>query len=94
MARELSKLHEQVLRGTAAEVLEALPEPVRGEIALVLAPLDEADGAAAPEDALAAAAELVEAGVSRRQAAALVARLTGVSAPRPVRRAQPGRRAE
>jgi len=78
VARELSKLHEQVLRGTAAEVLEALPEPVRGEIALVFAPLDEADGTAAPEDALAAAAELVEAGVSRRQAAAVVARLTGV----------------
>ena len=36
VARELTKLHEQVLRGTAAEVLEALGEPVRGEITLVV----------------------------------------------------------
>jgi 16S rRNA (cytidine1402-2'-O)-methyltransferase len=38
VCRELTKLHEQVLRGTAAEVREALPEPVRGEIVLVLEP--------------------------------------------------------
>lgn len=36
VARELTKLHEQVLRGTAAEVLAALGEPVRGEITLVV----------------------------------------------------------
>ena len=36
VARELTKLHEEVLRGTAAEVLEALGEPVRGEITLVV----------------------------------------------------------
>jgi 16S rRNA (cytidine1402-2'-O)-methyltransferase len=79
VARELSKVHEQVLRGSAAELLEALPEPVRGEIVLVLAPLDEQASQAAPEDALAAARELVTAGVPKRQAAALVARLTGAS---------------
>ncbi len=36
LARELTKFHEQVLRGTAAEVLAALGEPVRGEITLVV----------------------------------------------------------
>lgn len=36
VAKELTKLHEKVLRGTAAEVLEALGEPVRGEITLVV----------------------------------------------------------
>ena len=36
LARELTKVHEQVLRGTAAEVLDALGEPVRGEITLVI----------------------------------------------------------
>ncbi len=36
VARELTKLHEQVLRGTAADVIEALGEPVRGEITLVV----------------------------------------------------------
>lgn len=36
VARELTKLHEQVLRGTAAEVLNALADPPRGEFTLVL----------------------------------------------------------
>ena len=35
-ARELTKLHEQVLRGTATEVLAALGEPARGEFTLVI----------------------------------------------------------
>jgi 16S rRNA (cytidine1402-2'-O)-methyltransferase len=38
VCRELTKLHEQVLRGTASEVCAALPDPVRGEIVLVLEP--------------------------------------------------------
>ncbi|HLZ95306.1 MAG TPA: 16S rRNA (cytidine(1402)-2'-O)-methyltransferase [Candidatus Dormibacteraeota bacterium] len=37
LARELTKIHEQVLRGTAAEVAAALGENVRGEITLVIA---------------------------------------------------------
>ena len=36
VARELTKVHEQVLRGTAAAVLMALGERVRGEITLVV----------------------------------------------------------
>ena len=36
VTRELTKVHEEVLRGTAAEVLAALGEPVRGEITLVI----------------------------------------------------------
>jgi 16S rRNA (cytidine1402-2'-O)-methyltransferase len=36
VARELTKLHEQVLRGTAAEVLNGLGDPPRGEFTLVL----------------------------------------------------------
>ena len=36
LARELTKLHEQVLRGTAGEVAAALGEKVRGEITLVI----------------------------------------------------------
>jgi 16S rRNA (cytidine1402-2'-O)-methyltransferase len=35
-ARELTKLHEEVLRGTAAEVLAALREQPRGEFTLVI----------------------------------------------------------
>jgi 16S rRNA (cytidine1402-2'-O)-methyltransferase len=36
VARELTKLHEQVLRGTAAEVLATLGDPPRGEFTLVI----------------------------------------------------------
>ena len=36
LTRELTKVHEQVLRGTADEVASALAETVRGEITLVI----------------------------------------------------------
>jgi 16S rRNA (cytidine1402-2'-O)-methyltransferase len=36
VCRELSKLHEEVLRGTAAEVVSRMSDPVRGEIVVVL----------------------------------------------------------
>jgi 16S rRNA (cytidine1402-2'-O)-methyltransferase len=36
VARELTKLHEQVLRGLAAEVLAVLGDPLRGEFTLVI----------------------------------------------------------
>jgi len=36
VARELTKLHEQVLRGTASDVLAALSDPARGEFTLVI----------------------------------------------------------
>jgi 16S rRNA (cytidine1402-2'-O)-methyltransferase len=76
VCRELTKRFEEVARGTASELAERFAEPPKGEIALVLgpaeAPVDEAAGAEA-------VAELVEAGVPRRRAADLVARLTGGS---------------
>jgi len=36
LTRELTKLHEEVLRGTASDVLAALGEPARGEFTLVI----------------------------------------------------------
>ena len=76
VCRELTKRHEQVERGTVAELAKRFGEPVRGEVTIVLgaAPPAEAD----EEGASAAVAELVAAGLPRRQAAELVARLTGV----------------
>ena len=77
VCRELTKQFEEVVRGPAAELAARFREPPRGEITLVIgqgrveAP-DESEG-------VAAVAELVEAGVPRRQAADLVARLTGGS---------------
>jgi 16S rRNA (cytidine1402-2'-O)-methyltransferase len=76
VCRELTKRFEEVVRGSAAELAERFASPPKGEIVLVVGP-----SAAAPEDeaALSAVAELVEAGLPRRRAADLVARLTGVA---------------
>jgi 16S rRNA (cytidine1402-2'-O)-methyltransferase len=38
VGRELTKLHEQQILGTAADALRALAQPVRGEIVLVIEP--------------------------------------------------------
>jgi len=77
VCRELTKRFEEVARGTAAELAERLVEPPKGEITLVIgpAPARDVDEAAA----LAAVAELVEAGLPRKRAAELVARLTGAA---------------
>jgi 16S rRNA (cytidine1402-2'-O)-methyltransferase len=75
VCRELTKRFEEVARGTAGELAERFAEGARGEITLVVG-----GGRAEPDSAAAAGAmtELVAAGVPRRQAAELVARLTGV----------------
>jgi 16S rRNA (cytidine1402-2'-O)-methyltransferase len=75
VCRELTKRFEEVVRGTASELADRFPEPPKGEITLVVGPAGRSP--AETDDALAAVAELVAAGVSRKQAADLVARLTG-----------------
>ena len=75
VCRELTKRFEEVVRGTAADVAERFSEAPRGEITLVLGAFEAESGE--DDDALAAVAELVEAGAGRRQAADVVARLTG-----------------
>jgi 16S rRNA (cytidine1402-2'-O)-methyltransferase len=81
VCRELTKRFEEIARGTAAELAEQFAEPPKGEITLVIGPGavsdDREDG-----EAVAVVAELVAAGVPRRRAAELVARLTGVSSNR------------
>jgi 16S rRNA (cytidine1402-2'-O)-methyltransferase len=76
VCRELTKRFEEVARGTAAELADRFAEPPKGEITLVLGAAEPARDEAA---ALAAVAELVAAGVPRKQAAELVGRLTGVA---------------
>ena len=78
VCRELTKKFEEVVRGSAAEVAAHFAEPPKGEITLVLGPARAREGEDKVE-AVAAVAELVDAGVPRRQAADVVARLTGVS---------------
>jgi 16S rRNA (cytidine1402-2'-O)-methyltransferase len=72
VCRELTKLHEEVVRGTAAELAERFAQPPKGEITLVLAP---AAASAGPVD-VDALRELADA-VGARRAAAIGAALTG-----------------
>jgi 16S rRNA (cytidine1402-2'-O)-methyltransferase len=80
VCRELTKVHEEIVRGTAAELAARYArEPARGEVVLVIG------GAPATarrdlEAASAAMRRLVEAGAKPRVAARVVADLTGVRA--------------
>jgi 16S rRNA (cytidine1402-2'-O)-methyltransferase len=81
VTRELTKLHEQVLRGTLAEVRDRLAEQgPRGEITLVVAGApaapDQTDGTD-EADLVAEVAGLVEAGSSTRDAVTEVAGRSG-----------------
>ena len=79
VCRELTKLHEEVVRGTAASLAERYAgEPPRGEVVLVI-------GGAPPRSGVDPAAvdavrRLVDAGARARVAAGVVAELTGVPA--------------
>jgi 16S rRNA (cytidine1402-2'-O)-methyltransferase len=80
VARELTKVHEEVVRGTAAELAERYADaPPRGEVVVVVGPAERrtSGSADAAADAL---ARLVEAGARARPAAAVVGELTGTSA--------------
>jgi 16S rRNA (cytidine1402-2'-O)-methyltransferase len=80
IARELTKLHEEVRRGPLSEILEGLKaDPARGEVVVVMEGTREA-----PEDVPAAelatnARRLMASGVERRAALASVAKSAGVS---------------
>jgi 16S rRNA (cytidine1402-2'-O)-methyltransferase len=77
VCRELTKRFEEVIRGDASDVAGRVGGGVRGEITVVIG--GAATAAADPVEAEAAVAELLAAGVPRRQAAELVSRLTGVA---------------
>jgi 16S rRNA (cytidine1402-2'-O)-methyltransferase len=79
VCRELTKLHEEVVRGTAAQLAARYAERApRGEIVLVIGPAPAEAGPLAP--ALEAVRRLVAAGAKPRPAASVVAGLTGTSA--------------
>jgi 16S rRNA (cytidine1402-2'-O)-methyltransferase len=79
VCRELTKAHEEVVRGSAAELAARYRDaPPKGEVVLVLAP----SAAASPDEERAedAVRRLVDAGAQPRKAASVVADLTGVGA--------------
>jgi 16S rRNA (cytidine1402-2'-O)-methyltransferase len=80
VCRELTKLHEEVARGTLGELARRFRDEVKGEIVVVLAPAST--NAATPDIAFAVDAlrRLVQAGARPRAAASVVAALTGTGA--------------
>ena len=93
VCRELTKVHEEVVRGTAEEILSLLDEKVRGEIVVVAEPSPTGgtvgrSGVGSPgvgdveERARAALADLARLGVGTKAASGIVSRLTGLPARR------------
>ena len=84
VCRELTKLHEEVVRGSAGELARRYAgETVRGEVAIVIGAATQDADASAEAAALRALEQLVEkAGARPRPAAAVVSTLTGVPANR------------
>jgi 16S rRNA (cytidine1402-2'-O)-methyltransferase len=83
VCRELTKLYEEVVRGTAADLAERYrTEEARGEIVLVVGPAPAPEEGEGPDlgPALEALRDLVTAGAKPRPAAKVVASLTGTSA--------------
>jgi 16S rRNA (cytidine1402-2'-O)-methyltransferase len=74
VCRELTKLHEEVRRGSLAELAAHYSSAPKGEVTLVLAPAAPGGRAEPADDALRELAELV----GSRRAASLAARLTGI----------------
>src|SRR3954451_21930563 len=81
VCRELTKIHEEVVRGTAGELAARYSDaPPRGEIVLVVGALVDGGDKGARDAAVAAFRELVDAGAKPRVAARVVAGLTGARA--------------
>jgi 16S rRNA (cytidine1402-2'-O)-methyltransferase len=81
LCRELTKVHEEVVRGTAGELAERYAtEPPRGEVVLVVGGAPAPPAGTPPEAAVEAVRRLIDGGAKPRTAAAVVAELTGTSA--------------
>jgi 16S rRNA (cytidine1402-2'-O)-methyltransferase len=81
VCRELTKMHEEITRGTLAELARRFRADVKGEIVVVIGPA-AGRTASAPDIAFAVDAlrRLVQSGARPRAAASVVAALTGTRA--------------
>lgn len=79
LARELTKMHEEVRRGTLEELVASVShDPPRGEITLVIeGAIHDHRTSVAPAELATQARTLMEQGVDRKEALARVARQTG-----------------
>jgi len=83
LARELTKLHQEVIRAHLSEVIERIKgRELKGEVVLVLEGALKPTGAARHEEALRVAVALVAGGARKREAAREAGRQTGVPASR------------
>jgi 16S rRNA (cytidine1402-2'-O)-methyltransferase len=78
VARELTKLHEEVVRGTLGELAAEFAAPRRGEHTLVVAGIDEAAEPAPEVDLEVAVRSLLDEGLGPRDVAARLVARTGV----------------
>jgi 16S rRNA (cytidine1402-2'-O)-methyltransferase len=78
VCRELTKTHEEVLRGTLGELADQLDDDVRGEITLVVAGAPPQTGPATTADGIAEVELRVHAGLSRKDAITAVASELGL----------------
>jgi 16S rRNA (cytidine1402-2'-O)-methyltransferase len=78
VCRELTKTHEEVLRGSLGELAERLAEGVLGEVTLVVAGASQLPEPVLEADAVAEVRARVLGGASRRDAVAAVAAELGV----------------
>lgn len=77
VARELTKLHEEVWTGSLDEAASRFSGEVKGEFTLVLGPVEPRESA--PDDGIEQARKLIEQGASTSEAARRAATETGVS---------------
>jgi len=79
VARELTKLHEEYLRGTASDIRAQLAsrDAIRGEFTVLIGKATRADVDATPLDR--AVESCIQSGMSRMEAMKLVARQRGIS---------------
>lgn len=83
LAREVTKLHEEFLRGTAQEIYSQLEQrpSIKGEITLLIAPATSMEAAAEPaseEDLLSEVSALIDSGVAKMDAIKQVASRHGL----------------
>ena len=79
VCRELTKLHEEIVRGRLTELTQRFPGEVKGEITLVIDFGPAQPGVATDEDVSAAARALLAKGLSKRDTAAALGICLGAS---------------
>ena len=78
VAREITKTHEETIRGSLGELAQRFTrEQALGEIVIVVEGAPEKEGVPNSVQSMLTVDELIEAGLSMKQASAVIAKLTG-----------------